>query len=298
MAISDGRMLVAPPTRVPLPYGLLTAAEPQEEADPHWQMGVRFRPVPCGPAGITLEPCPSVTGGPNLSPTAFGVDTRGAGTFSPYAFIDCSTVGFIEEAEQMATAMLTAGEARAVEREFWTGEFGTRPHLAANAAVTGSDGVIEQTAATVITGAPVDVVEGLSLLEDGLASCYGNQGVIHATAKTLTHLKSENLVERDGPRLRSPSGHLFAIGCGYPGTGPDGTLPAGGHHWMYATGAVSVRRGPIVLPAPQFAQITDRRKNDVVQVAYRTYVIGWDCCHFAVLVRLGGLVEGTVGTPT
>lgn len=168
MAISDGRMLVAPPTRVPLPYGLLNAAEPQEDADAHWQLGIRFQPVPCGPAGVTLEPCPSVTGGPSLAATSVGIVTRGASSFTVYAWIDCSTVGFIDEAQSMASAMLTAGEGRAVEREFWTGEFGTTPHLAEDTAVTGTDGSVEQTAAVVVTGAPLDVVEAVGSLEDAL----------------------------------------------------------------------------------------------------------------------------------
>ncbi len=298
MAMSSARMLVAPPTRKPLPYGLLNAAQPQEEVDPHWANGVRFQPVPCGPAGITLEPCPSVTGGPNMAPTAFGMETRGTSAFSPYAYIDCSTVGHIEEAQQLASAALTSGEGRAVEREFWTGEFGTQPHLAANAAVTGSDGTLEQTAAVVVTGAALDAVEALGVLEDALGSCYGNEGVIHVTPATLTHLFNLSVVYRDGARLRSPNGHLVAAGSGYPGTGPDGTAPAGGHAWMYATGAVTVRRSGIVLPSPQQVQVIDRNKNDVVQVAYRTYVIGWECCHFAALVRLGGEITGSVGLPT
>ena len=291
-------MLVAPPTRTPLPYGLLNAAQPQEDADARWALGVRFQPVPCGPAGVSLEPCPSVTGGPTLAPTAFGMETRGASSFTVYGFIDCSTVGYIEEAAQLATAMLTSGEGRAVEREFWTGEFGTMPHLAEDTAVTGTDGTIEQSAATVVTGAPLDVVEGLGLLEESLAFCYGNEGVIHVTARTLTHLTNRNLVTKDGARLRTPNGHLIAAGSGYPGTSPAGAAPAGGEAWMYATGAVSVRRSGIVVPSPQQVQVINRLKNDVVQIAYRTYVIGWDCCHFAALVRLGGEITGSVGVPT
>jgi hypothetical protein len=193
--------------------------------------------------------------------------------------------------------MLTAGEARAVEREFWTGEFGTTPHLAEDTAVTGTDGVIEQTAAVVVTGSPLDVVEATGMLEDALGSCYGNQGIIHVTPKTLTAMANRAIVVRDGPRLRTPNGHLIAAGQGYPGTAPDGTAPAGGHAWMYATGAVAVRRSGIVIPSPQIVQVVNRSKNDVVQVAYRTYVIGWDCCHFAALVRLGGEITGAVGTP-
>jgi hypothetical protein len=298
MAMASARMLVAPPTRVPLPYGLLNAAQPQEEADAHWANGVRFQPVPCGPAGVTLEPCPSVTGGPDLAATALGLPTNGTSPFTVYAWIDCSTVGYIQDAQRLATAALTSGEGRAVEREFWTGEYGTTPHLAEDTPVTGSDGVVEQTAATIVTGAALDPVEALGALEDALGWCYGNEGVVHVTPATLTHLMNRGIVYRDGARLRTPNGHLIAAGSGYPGTSPTGVAPAGGHAWMYATGAVTVRRSGIVLPSPQQMQVVNRNKNDVIQVAYRTYVIGWECCHFAALVRLGGEVTGSVGLPT
>jgi hypothetical protein len=260
-------------------------------------MGVRFEPDACTPAQVTIEVCPA-TGSPEAKVPTGVWETRAANPFTVYSMPVCGPVGNWDEYEARVVAALTNGEARAVEFEFWTGTRGTLPHLAEDTGVTGSPfpGTveIEQTAAVTITGSPVDIVEGVGLLEGALAECYGHEGVLHVPPEALAHLTSQTLVTKDGVRLRSPAGHLVAAGAGYPGTAPDGSGPTGGVFWLYATGAVAVRRGPIQVTRP-LVEALDRARNDVVLVAERTYVIGWDCCHFAVPVRLGGIPTGAVG---
>lgn len=294
MVIAAARLLVAPPSRTPLPYGLLSVAQTPTETDDHWQLGVRFELDTCTEAGITTESCPA-TGGID-KPFTDSVGLRGGIPFTVYTLPVCSAVGFIDEAEARAVGALTSGEARAVEREFWTGAFGTTPHLAENVGVTGTDGVVEQTAAEVLVTGAVDVVEGIARIEEALGACYGNEGVIHVPPSVLTHMKSEFLVERDGTRLRSPSGHLIAAGAGYPGTAPDGTDPPTGVRWIYATGAVQVRRTGIQVLASTNREVLNRFKNDVVLVAERTYVIDWDCCHLALPINIGGITAGAFGS--
>jgi hypothetical protein len=220
--------------------------------------------------------------------------------FTVYTMPVCAPVGNYADYQQRVTNTLVAGEARAVEREFWTGAHGTMPHLAASAAVTGSGfdgGVIVQTAASILTGGPVDVVEAMSMLEQALATCYGNEGVIHVPPLAVAQLMHKGIVRVDGTRLRSPMGHLVAAGAGYPGTSPDGVAPSVNGWWLYATGAVTMRRTQVEVTSTA-AQAVDRAKNDMWLVAERTYVLGWDCCHFAVQARLGGDVSGTAGAPT
>jgi hypothetical protein len=36
----------------------------------------------------------------------------------------------------------------------------------------------------------------------------------------------------------------------------------------------------------------------VIFVAERTYVVAWDCCHFALPISIGGVVGGAVGAST
>jgi len=297
MALNPLRLPVEAPARAPLPYGLLSVAQSLTEADVHWRNGVWFEPDTCQATSITTQSC-SATGGVD-KPITPNMDLRASNPFTVYTLPVCSAVGLLpDQAQSRAAAALTSGEARAVEREFWTGENGVLPHLAANAVVTGSDGSTEQTAATVIVSGGVDVVEGISLLEEQLDLCYGNEGVLHVPPAVLTHMAAWNLVTRDGPRLRSPSGHLIAAGAGYPGTSPAGAAPAAGTRWVYATGAVALWRSAIDFYAQSPADILDRQRNNVIFIAERTYVIAWDCCHLALPISIGGVVGGTVGAST
>lgn len=293
MAITTARLEVAPPVRTPLPYGLLSVAQTPTAASSHWELGVEFEPYTCSRADITLESCPA-SGGVDKTPRDV-LNLRGSNPFTVYSMAQCSSVGFIDRADALATAVLTAGEARAVEREFWTGEHGVTPHLAEDTAVVGADGEVEQSAATVLVSGGVDVVEGIGRLEEALGDCYGNEGVIHVSPAVLTHMQAWNLVTKDGARLRSPSGHLIAAGAGYPGTAPDGSGPPSGLRWAYATGAVFVFRSAVTLITGN-AETLNRAKNDVARIAERTYVVGWDCCHFALPISIGGTVAGQFGS--
>lgn len=304
MTIDGAQVLVNAPSRTPLPYGLLSVSQvPVDtgDADPHWRNGIRFETDACSMAALTLDSC-AVTGTATLNPTD-GWGQRGATPITAFTMPVCSPIGRDDDYESRVVAVLTSGEARAIEREFWTGAQGTLPHLAANTAVTGTGfdtSVVMQTAVTQVapvTGS-VDIIEGVALLEQALAECYGNEGVIHVPQIALAHLKSEDLIDVDGTRLRSPAGHLVAAGAGYPGTGPTGTSPGGtGIWWLYATGAITVRRSAIEVTS-SFRQAVNTAKNDIYLVAERTYVISWDCCHFGVPVRMGGEISGAVGVAT
>lgn len=295
MAFVATRLPVAPPARTPLPYGLMSAAQVVDETDVHWRNGIWFEAGACGRSNITTQSC-AATGGAQKAATTV-LTLYASNPFTVYTLPICSSVGMLpDEAERRAVGALTSGEARAVERELWTGEFGTNPHLAANSPVVGSDGSIEQTAATVIVTGAVDVVEGLALMEEALGSCYGNEGVIHVPPSVLTHMSAWTLFTKDGPRLRTSLGHLVAAGAGYPGTAPDGSGPASGVRWIYGTGAVVLRRTAVETFSRVPSEILDRSKNNVVFVAERTYVIGWECCHLAIPINIGGITSGAVGS--
>lgn len=289
MVMPAARLLVAPPTRTLLPYGLLSVAQTPTDSDSiHWQNGIQFEPDTCERARVTVTDCPAIpadkipTDGPGL---------RGANPFTVYTMPVCSAPGFIDEARTRAVAALTSGEARAIEREFWLGEFGVTPHLTVTgAAVTGSDGTVEQSSPTIITGGPVTPVEGLALLEEALSNCYGNEGVIHMSPGTLTTLYTNGSIYKDGARLRTPNSHLVAAGAGYPGTFPGQSDPGGsGVRWMFATGAVFMRRTEVTVPEARPGGVLNRGNNSVFLVAERTYVLGWDCCHIAIPVRIASV---------
>jgi hypothetical protein len=54
--------------------------------------------------------------------------------------------------------------------------------------------------------------------------------------------------------------------------------------WLYATGPVQVRRGPLFMPA--LAESYSRADGDVLAVVERPYLVGWGCAVAAVQVRL------------
>lgn len=295
---------VKAPTVTPLPYGLMSVVQqPTDDADRvHWRNGVMYQPDACEAAGSTLAQCPVVTGY-SKDATTEGVAARGAQAFTVYASITCTPVGnYWEEAEARVIAALTNGEARAVEDVFWTGDIDAPsgetvyPHLAANSAVYDDSGdiLLQPAATTIVTGA-VDIVEAIGLLEGELAECYGGVGVIHAPRAALAHMAANFQIEKSGQIIRTVGGTPVAFGAGYPGTSPAGAAPAAGTAWLYATGAISLRRSEITVTSNR-VQGLNRDVNTLQLYAERTYTIGWDCCLLAIPVSLGGVTTGSASS--
>jgi len=308
---------VESPDFTPLSYGLWSVVQDRSATGDRWRSGVTWQPI-CGTSNTTYDECITVTGtgGPPPAPAAKAathtIAARGAQPFTVFAEVDCSPVGFDNDpfersnAQNAARVALSQTEMIQVERAFWTGIAGGQavvfPHLAEDTAFTNSDNIIMQTAVTTVTGSTVlDVVEGLGYLESRLDACYGGQGVIHVPDIVFNALVAQHLIVQvggpNGPRLQTTRGNLVAVGAGYPGTAPDGTAPVNAV-WMYATGAVFGYRG--IEPDPEgnmraaynVRDWFDRAENTVKVQAERTYLLGWDCCHFGTLVTLGGIVSG------
>lgn len=291
------RLIVNPPAFTPSPYGLLSVAQQVTADGPHWQNGVTWQAsCPSPLSRSTYDECIAVTGSgeapPEPAAKTDNVDLayRGATPFTVYAKFDCSLSG-MEDALKIATNTLAQGESWHVERSFWTGLADGRvvvfPHLAADAEVIDAQSIeLQSSASIVVTGAAIDVATGLGLLEAALADCYNGVGVIHVPVKLLPTLQAWGLVVAQNGKLRTLNGNLVAAGGGYPGTSPSGVAPAAGEAWMYATGAVFMYRGDVQIPSDKVSSI-NRANNTREMIAERTYVLGWDCCHHAVLVDLG-----------
>jgi len=65
--------------------------------------------------------------------------------------------------------------------------------------------------------------------------------------------------------------------------------------WIYLTGQVFAYRSSA--EEFDFKSSFNRAENTAYMIAERTYVLGWDCCHYAVPVSVGGIVTGVVGSP-
>ncbi len=291
--MAGARPIVEGPTFTALPYGLWDAVQ-KPFPDPHWRQGITYIDR-CPDLATTYDECLTVTGtgGPPPAPSlkTDNVDQRfrGATPFTIYAEFDCSPIG-LADAERAAVDALDRMESWQVERIFSTGVIdgitGQFPHLAANAEVLDAQGLVLQTAASVlVTGAGVDVADGLGRVEAELAACYGGQGLIHIPASALPTFAAWNLVTvRDG-RLFTPRGNLLVVGNGYANTSPAGVTAPAGSAWIYATGAMFGYRSEVLFT--QAAESFDRAENTMKMLAERTYLLSFSCCHIAALVDLG-----------
>lgn len=248
---------------------------------------------------LTYDECIAVTGSggipePSAKTDVLDLTIKGATPFTAYAKFDCALVG-MDEALAIATNALAQSEPWQVERAFWTGLVDGRvlafPHLAANARVLDQQGYeLQSVASVVVTGNAVDAVTALGLLESALADCYNGVGVIHVPVKLLPTLQANHLIIVQSGKLKTLNGNLVAVGGGYPGTSPAGVAPAIGESWMYATGPVFMYRGDVQVPTDKVSSI-NRTTNTREMIAERTYVLGFDCCHHAVLVDIGAPIQ-------
>lgn len=289
--MAGARQIVDPPTFTSLPYGLWDAVQSRTADNPHWQQGVTWIER-CPTGDTTYDECLAVTGTgapPEPGAKTANVDQtyRGATPITVFTDFVCNPVG-IGDAATVAADALARIEQQQLETAFWTGTSGGQtvvfPHLAANAEVLDVQDIVLQSAATtVVTG--VDVVRGLGELEQELADCYAGQGIIHVPRSALATLTAQNLLEERDGRLYTKAGNLVVVGGGYTGTGPDGSAPAAGTMWIYATGAVFGYRGDVQVTSPRDS--IDRSANTLSMIAERTYVLGFECCLLAAHITLG-----------
>ncbi|MEZ7005835.1 cupin [Streptomyces sp. AD55] len=271
------RRVAAIPGR-PLPHGILGGCtEVIDVTDPHDLLGVEWMALGCCPVRDT-DWCP-----PDESPGAEpppGSHPPGVKEFCDpshedaepvtiYAGVRCSTIGWsYQEATEHVRAALELGEQQAVESAFW------RYTLAPRAIdLTPDDG-------------PLSVAQGVAALEGCLAESYGGIGTLHVPAGAAALLGCCQVIRPDGDTLSTLAGNCVIVGAGYSAanSGPDGLPAPPGTAWLYISGPVTVRRGPMdVIPDRAGASI-DRRVNDRRVLAERTYVPATTCTVCAVLV--------------
>jgi hypothetical protein len=307
--MAGARLLVEPPTFDLRKFGLLSVVQDRSTAaDQHWQNGVTWQDL-CGMAGTTYSGCLSAgtvttTGGAKSSNVHRS--TFGATPFAVVAELDCSPVGYSDQERQAdAAAALTRNEAFQVEGAFWTGRAGgdagiVFPHLASAEAVVDPNitimSVTLQCAASTVSGSVVlDVVEGLQRLEYQMAQCYSGQLTLHVPSVLGEALIQWGVIAPQGEQMLTKTGHLVALGGGYPGTSPSGVATPN-VAWVYATGPVFMYRG-----APEtfrFYQMLDRTNNTLKAIVERPYVLGYSCCCLgAVPLALGGDITGQPLSP-
>ena len=191
--------------------------------------------------------------------------------FAVYTPITCSTMGvgstreFMDRAELVLEATLSMG----VEAGLAQGVPGQ---------LTNVNPYFGDSNLTILGGGAVGPVVGLSYLENAIGAT-GRRGVIHLTPAVATAV-ADNLCyhEIDGYEGMYPytaSGNQVIIGNGYIGTDPDlGGSPAAGQDYIFATGPVELRVGPLVFN--DLAETIERSTNEVTFRAERHVLAEWD----------------------
>jgi hypothetical protein len=129
----------------------------------------------------------------------------------------------------------------------------------------------------------------------GIASHFGEQGVIHVTRDVASLLASNSnmLMHEEGKaHLQTFGGTPIIVGSGYSGNGPDGATGASAsatNKWIYATGTVRTYVGKVDVVNDNLSQAYDvsGNANDMRIKAIRPAAVYFDASiHLAVRVDL------------
>ncbi|MEW2633345.1 cupin [Streptomyces sp. NPDC048389] len=262
----------------PLPHGILgascTTITDVTEDRIHELNGVEWLALGCCPVRDWPDPCDEESPGEESPGSPAQKEfcrptTEHAAPITVYAGSECSTLGWTyAEARAHAEATMSLGEQHALEAAFW------RTKLAMDAVdLTPAQG-------------PVSVAQGVAALEGCLAASYGGIGTLHVPAGAAALLGCCNVLREDpeSGALRTLAGNCAIIGAGYSAAGP-GNIPAEpGTAWLYITGPLVIRRGPVDTIPDQAGASVNYRTNDRKVLVERTYVVGTTCTVCAIQV--------------
>jgi hypothetical protein len=202
-----------------------------------------------------------------------------------------STLGFngLDRIERLKRQIEGATQ-HAMEHELWNGTV-REGESHDNKALTASS-------ATVLNGGTaLSPRRALALLEHsiGIASHFGEQGVIHMTRDVASLIASNSnmlLHEEGKAHLQTFGGTPVIVGSGYSGNGPDGVTGAASsatNKWIYATGTVKTYVGDVDVVNDNLAQAYDvsGNQNDMRLKAIRPAAVYFDTSiHLAIRVDL------------
>lgn len=258
----DGPRPVAPP------HSLLNTPGVVVERDQgRWLNGVNMIAMPEDTPSL-WEPCSEGT----YRVKTDGLDVR-ITTFDPFVVylpITCSSLGVYQELQQQAEDVLDATSSLGVEEALAQGVSGSTNPWFGDANLT------------VLGAATVTPAVGLSWLENAIGAT-GRKGMIHASPAIISALEADKLEGTEGGLFTS-NGTPVVSGGGYIGVAPESETAAGsGTDWMFATGPVEVRIGPLVMT--DVRESLDRSDNVLTFRAERYVLATWDgALQAAVLV--------------
>lgn len=274
------------PAPTPLQSGLIPAmarVDRVEEDTTHerWEIGgTTYTPVAAGLGGYAKSALDYDNTGTDVYEGGIDPDNHNIITSYPFLLVAEETesafgweeINYVERATQRMEAM----QSKIAEREFWTGEVAQLDDLDPDVYQwLGQESAIDLTPGS---GAVPPRI-AMSLLEAALGQAGNGQGVLHFT-RGMGMLMPDRWSEA---LLYSQLDSVVILGAGYPGTGPDGSDPADGEEWVYATNLVNVRLGPVEVFPDNMSEALDRQKNTVSYRVERYCTVSWDGnAHYAI----------------
>lgn len=250
----DGPRPVAPPHSLLKTEGVVV-----EEDAGRWLNGVNIMPYPSDVPSL-WEPCSEGTF--RIKDDGLGFQIVTFDSFVCYIPVTCSTLGVWQDLAGQAESVLEATYSMGVEQALASGVSGSsNPYFGdANLDILG--------------GGAVSAATALAYLEDAIGET-GRMGIIHATPAIVSVLAADKLEGTEEGALITSNGTPVVSGDGYIGADPDmGTSPSAGQGWMFATGPVEVRLGPLVIT--DLAESLDRSDNEITFRAERYVLATWD----------------------
>jgi len=275
-------------THAPSPprYRLLDVATVIDVADEHIFAGIEVWPWIDARSGGAHNPCATGTNREKNGMQERPDELPEFASFTIYETLECTARSIGVEFDYWASLTvqaLRAVESKLIEEEFAKGtRVPTNPHLAL--VPTTSDVAIQ----VLNGGAAMGVVPALALLEQS-AAVTGAAHLVHIDPATSVKAASQQLVyDQNGNCYLYGTGSRVVVGTGYVGAEPDGeALADATHSWVWATGPVEIRRGPIRVNPPTVGEAmnTVDNNNDITLRAERDVVVSWDTgLQLAVLV--------------
>lgn len=254
----------------PLPHGILGGCtDIIDVTDPHELLGTDWQDGSCADA----HPWTWCEEDPPAGPKEFARPTTcTAAPVTIYAGTQCNPVGrSYQEAVDTSREALRMGEQRALEQ--WLMSEVLCPLATAND-LTPAAG-------------PLNIAQGVAVLEGWLGENYGGTGVLHVPAGAAALLGCCNIVHLERRSARTLLGNCVIMGSGYGiNVGPPDCLPAeAGEAWLYITGPIRVRREGVYNVPDEDSQSVRITTNDRLVLAERTFVVELACC-MAAAVRI------------
>ena len=271
---------IAPPGITGHRFGLFSASAMPDD-DGRWQLGVEYEPLTGAIADLRASECVDDYTD-TITPASVPAPVDGI-PFVVVGGYNCkATSRPIEDAEERARLALIGGEERAVEEALMTSAVSNAPAFPGATLVEGGD--------------PISLANAFSNFERLMGVNYHSAGVIHLPRSLAPFAYDRGLIFREGQQLQTVLGTPVAAGAGYDAgnQSPAGADPGEGQAWVYATGAVTIRRGEIFVQ-PDEQHYLDKANNDLVILAQRDYLVTFTGPVFAALVDIPAFEDCSCG---